>query len=185
MPGSYEDGLKAAIGELIAPVAPIFPSYHPDAADINEALDPLQGNVASCAVRAYAAGLLIRAAYPNPNLYQVEFGIDPEHGGTYQGSNGNYPLMGHAVSRLWSIERCRIVVETDNRGRIEVVSQDDRHDAYDWLQLDEGYQEYLRRASIETHINPKEVLAALQDSIAAYLCVMEDCADVLGPLPDA
>lgn len=185
MAGSYEDSLKAEVGELIAPIAPIFPTYHPDAADINEALDPLQGHVASCAARSYAAGLLIRETFSNPNLYQVDYGIDPDHGGIYKGNNGSYLLMGHVVTRLWVIERFRLVVETDSKGRLDVVPQDDRHDEYEWRPLDEGYREYLRRAGIDTVIDPKEVLASLQETIAAYRCVMEDCKDVLGPPPNA
>lgn len=42
------------IYETIAPIPGAMPGYHPDAADINEALDH---GVASCAARAFAATL--------------------------------------------------------------------------------------------------------------------------------
>ncbi len=151
---------RESVRRVVDPLRSIFPGYHPDAADINEALDL---GVASCAVRAFTAGLLLRQAFPNPTMYGVEYGFDKQHGGEYLGENGSYLLMGHAVVRLTTPAGFTHVVESDKRGTFAVVSPDEIHDRYAWEGLLEGYQDYLAQADMgEVEIDPAEVLTVVE-----------------------
>lgn len=157
--GSFE----TRVLEIVSPIADKMPLYHPDAADINEALDY---GVASCAVRAYAAGLLLRDAYPNEGLYTINFGFSPEHGGVYKGKNGNYVRMGHAVTRFWVPEQRPLIVESYNDSKMEITAVEDAHEDFLWWELNEGYKEYLERAGLEdVLVDPQEVLCFLKGEV--------------------
>lgn len=140
----------------------LMPEYHPDAADINEAIDH---GVASCASRAYAAALLLRHALPNENLYQIDFGYSPEHGGDYVGENGHYIKMGHAVTRLWVPEKTPVIVETFDDASIELVHPNDSHTNFIWNDkpndVHTGYREYLQIADLDPEIHPEEILTTM------------------------
>ncbi len=154
------DSMKNKILDIVGPLGHVFPEYHPDAADINEALDH---GVASCAVRAYASALLIRDAYPNSRLYNVGFGFDQAHGGDYKGENGTYLKMGHAVTRLWIPELPPLVVESYADVKLEVIPQRETHDSFSWHDPDEGYKLYLEQSDVtDVDIDPVEILRFLQ-----------------------
>lgn len=136
-----------------------MPTYHVDALDINESLDY---GVASCAVRAFAAGLLIRHQFPNDKLFQVEFGFAAEHGDVYEGKHGRYVQMGHAVTRLWVPEQPPLVVESFTDSKIEVALPEDRHEDFTWMELTRGYKRYLEIAGLEeVEVDPDEILKFL------------------------
>ncbi len=157
--------MNERILSIVEPVASIFPEYHPDAADINESLDPEHG-VASCAVRAYAGALLLRDAFPNESLYVIDFGYSPDHGGDFYGVNGKYLKMGHAVTRLWVPEQRPLLVESYSDAGIEVVSPNDTHSDYVWGELHNGYLEYLSKAGLDdVEVDPAEVLDHLKSKI--------------------
>lgn len=137
----------------------LMPGYHPDAADINEAIDH---GVASCAARSYAAALLLRHALPNDNLYQLDFGYSPEHGENYKGVNGEYIKMGHAVTRLWIPEQTPIIIETFDDASIELIHPNDTHAQFLWNNASAGYQDYLLKADLgDIEINPNEILKTM------------------------
>lgn len=151
-----------AVLKIVEPVAAKMPEYHPDAADINEALDY---GIASCAVRAYAGGLLLRHSYPNPNLYVIHFGFAPDHGGEFVGKNGTYVNMGHAVARFWVPEKRPLIIESYTNSSMEVVPPSDEHEDYSWMDLDEGYKTYLERAGLgDVEVDPEEILGFLLET---------------------
>jgi len=149
--------------DVAGQVVGVLPNYHPDAADINEALDD---GVASCAARAYAAGLLLRGAYPNPDLYDIKFGFAPEHGTEYAGREGTYVRMGHAVVRFSVLGYKPMIVETYTDGAVEVMSPTEVHEGYTWMELDDGYQTYLDKAELDLVIRPRELLSHLLRCVA-------------------
>lgn len=152
--------------EIVRPVASIMPYYYMDAADINGALDH---GVANCAARVYAAGLLMRQAFPNKNLYEISFGFSPIHGGLRKGANGQYIEMGHAVTRMWVPEMRSLIIESDNEGRLEVVFPEDKHDDYLWNTLGKGYINYLRLAGMgEVRVRRKEILGFLNRGVERW-----------------
>ena len=136
----------------------LMPGYHPDAADINEAIDH---GVASCAARSYAAALFLRHALPNEDLYRIDFGFSPEHGEDYQGENGTYIKMGHAVARLWVPEQTPVIVETFDDASIELIHPMDTHDSFIWDSATAGYKDYPERADVETVVEPPEILRTM------------------------
>jgi len=146
--------LDAAVGFI--PV--LMPGYHPDAADINEALDH---GVASCAARSFAAALLLRQALPNETLYGIDFGYSPEHGEDYRGVNGHYIKMGHAVTRLWVPEQTPVIVETFDDASIELMRPNDSHNSFIWNNPLLGYKEYLEKADIDVEIDQNEILRTM------------------------
>ena len=155
--------MKNRVFEIVEPLVDIFPEYHPDAADINESLDY---GVASCAVRAYASALLLNEIFPNKNLYDIQYGYSPEHGGEYQGNNGTYLKMGHAVVRLWIPGSQPLVVESYNNSAIEVVYPNETHGDYIWGDAQANYESYLEIAGQDDiEIRPKELLGCLKKLI--------------------
>ncbi len=136
----------------------LMPGYHPDAADINEALDH---GVASCAARSFAAALLLRQALPNETLYQIDFGYSPEHGDDYRGVNGHYIKMGHAVTRLWVPEQTPVIVETYDDASVELIRPNDSHNSFIWNSSLIGYEEYLQKADIDVEIDQSELLRTI------------------------
>lgn len=158
--------METRILEVISPIAQIFPGYNPNAADINESLDH---GVAGCAVRAYAAGLMIRQAYPNTSLYRVSFGFAPEHGRDYEGDHGPGVFMGHAVARLWIPERPGYIVESYNNASLEITKPGQEHDDYEWDQLTPGYRTYLERAGLgEVEVAEFDIMNCLLKRVAAF-----------------
>jgi hypothetical protein len=150
---------RETVLDIVEPVAYAMPEYHVYAADTAEALDD---GIASCGARAYASGLLLRHAFPNPNLYGIDFGFSPMHGGQYIGKQGEYIRMGHAVTRLWVPEQHPWVVESYTDSMIEVVPPKDVHDDFIWMDLHEGYREYLKRAGMgDVKVDPDKWLAIL------------------------
>lgn len=145
--------------EVVEPIAPKMPGYHPDALDINAALDD---GVASCAVRAYAAGLLLRRKFPNANLYRIDFGFASDHGTDFDGENGTYSKMGHAVVRFWFPEREPVIVESFTDAMLEVTAQSEVHQGFNWMGLDEGYRAYLDIVGLdEVEVDSEEILTIL------------------------
>jgi hypothetical protein len=136
----------------------LMPEYHPDAADINEAIDH---GVASCAARAYAAALLLRNVFPDNSLHQIDYGYSPEHGTDFAGLNGYYIKMGHAVTRIWLPKQNPIIVETYDDATIELIHPNSSHDSYIWNDASRGYQEYLNKADIDVEIRPNEILTVM------------------------
>jgi hypothetical protein len=133
----------------------VMPEYHPDAADINEAIDT---GVASCAARAYMSALLLRDALPNDRLYGIEFGYAPEHGEDFQGNEGAYIKMGHAVTRLYIPEQRPLIIESYTDGSMEVFPQDRNYDTFIWnINTKEGYEQYLAIADIDTSIRDADI----------------------------
>lgn len=152
--------MKPRIAEVVEPIAYMFPEYHPDAADINEALDH---GVASCAVRAYAGTLLLREAFPNKNLYSIDFGYSVEHGGDFHGTNGTYLKMGHAVARLWVPSMSPVIIESYSDSGLEVVEPNNTHDDFVWREPDEGYLAYLALAQLDDiEVDSQEILKLLK-----------------------
>ncbi|MCA9332903.1 hypothetical protein KDA00_03445 [Candidatus Saccharibacteria bacterium] len=145
--------------DTVSVLGETMPEYHPDAADINESLDH---GVASCAVRAYAAGLLLRQEFPNENLYVINFGFAHDHGCDFVGENGVYDKMGHAVVGFWVPEKPRLVVETYTDSKFEVIPENDTHEGFVWMGLTEGYREYLARVGHDDiEVDPEEILSFL------------------------
>ena len=145
--------------DVVSPVAMIFPGYHLDAADINEALDD---GVASCASRAFASGILLRDAYPNENLYEIKFGVAPEHATEYTGKNGDYVGMGHCVVSFCVPGSTPWIVDSYTDSTIEVVRPSEEHEGYEWAGLEEGYRAYLANAELgDVEVNTDELLAHL------------------------
>jgi hypothetical protein len=144
---------------VVSPLASVFPDYYHDVADINEALDH---GVANCAVRAYAGGLLLRDAYPNPDLYVIQFGIAPEHGTAHIGLNGVYTRMGHAAVRFHVPGNQPVVLESYADSMLEAVAPSEEHERQTLMGLDEGYRNYLDRAGLDdVEVEPSEVLRVL------------------------
>ena len=134
----------------------IMPDYHPDAADINEAIDT---GVASCAARAYMSALLLRSTLPNENLYGIEFGFAPEHGEDYVGEEGTYIKMGHAIARLYIPERRPLIIESFTDGSLEVISNDLDYQSFVWNANPKvGYEQYLEIADIDSAIHDDEIV---------------------------
>ena len=155
--------MKDSLFQVVDPLASIFPEYHPDAADINEALDH---GVASCAVRAYASALLLRDSFPNESLYVIDFGFSPEHGGDFHGANGKYLKMGHCVTRLWVPEQTPLIVESYNDGGIEIVEPNGSHFNFIWDNPNTGYLRYLTLANMDDiEVNSHEILHLLKSRI--------------------
>jgi hypothetical protein len=146
--------------DVVSPLATIFPYYNIDVSDINEGLDH---GTANCGMRAYAAGVLLRHAYPNKNLYVVDFGYGGEHGADHVGENGVYVHMEHAVARFTVPGYTPALVETtDQDGSISIISQNDRYDNFIWADLDRGYRKYLDLSGDEDiEIDPNEILSHL------------------------
>ena len=133
----------------------VMPDYHPDAADINEAIDT---GTASCAARAYMSALLLRDVLPNERLYGIEFGYAPEHGEDYEGNEGTYIKMGHAVTRLYIPERTPLIVESYTDGSMEALPQDLNYRSFIWnSNPQEGYEKYLAIADIDVAIHDDEI----------------------------
>ncbi|MHB1864665.1 MAG: hypothetical protein ACYCPS_00660 [Candidatus Saccharimonadales bacterium] len=153
----------ARLLDLVSPTARVFPEYFVDGADINESLDH---GAANCAVRAYAGGLLLRQAYPNPELYIIEFGFAPEHGQQHIGSYGNYTHMGHAAVRFYVPGNQPNILESYTNSMLEIVTPDDEHQRYIWNSLQEGYRAYLDLAGMDdVVIDPDEILRCLINKI--------------------
>jgi hypothetical protein len=147
---------KQLIEVATRPIAVVMPEYHPDAADVNEAIDT---GVASCAARAYMGALLIRDALPDKRLYAIEFGFDPHHGEDFKGSEGLYIKMGHAVTRLYIPERRPLILDSFDDGSMEVVPQDLNYDTFIWnMNPKKGYEEYLHIADIDSAIDDEEIV---------------------------
>lgn len=145
--------------DLASPVTVILPEYHVEQADINEALGH---GVANCAARAYAGGLILRHSYPNQDLYAIEFGFAPEHGGEHLGKNGVHTLMGHAAVRFSVHGSTPMVLESYKNSMLEVVSLSEEHEGYIWMDLDEGYRTYLERANVgDIEIDPDNILGGI------------------------
>ena len=144
---------------LAGPVAAVVPEYHVEEADINVALDLGIGN---CAVRAYAGGLILRHNYPNPDLYIIEFGFSPEHGGDHLGENGTYTRMGHAATRFTVPGSPPLILESYRDSGIEVIPPNDAHEGFTWMDLDDGYRAYLEESDcIDVLIEPDDILKNL------------------------
>jgi len=134
----------------------VMPDYHPDAADINEAID---NGTASCAARSYMSALLVRYALPNEKLYFIEFGFDPEHGSDYVGKEGTYLKMGHAVARFYVPEKPTLIIESYDDGSMEIKKQNSDHDSFIWsADPYEGYCNYLEKACLDVEVRNDEVL---------------------------
>ena len=146
-------------------IPPLMPDYHPDAADIHEALD---SGVASCAARSYAAALLLRHSYPNESLYSIDFGYSPEHGDDFVGTNGSYIKMGHAVTRFWIPEKEPIIFETFDDASIELVRPNDSHQNFIWETFTQGYTDYLKKADLDNILDDKEILACMFKRLKLY-----------------
>lgn len=154
--------MHESLWEITEQVVGIFPEYHPDAADINEALDH---GVASCAVRAYASGLLARHAFPNANILPIDFGWDPKHGGDFRGENGIYTNMGHAVTKVWVPGR-PLIVDSSKTGSMDVDDAVTSHADYVYHDLNVGYKHYLDIADLDdVEVDPEDVLAQIQKKI--------------------
>jgi hypothetical protein len=148
--------------DVVSPVAAILPNYHLEVTDINEALDYGE---ASCAPRTYAAGLLLREAYPNPDLYSIEFGFTDEHGQEHVGKNGTYTRMGHVAVRFFVPGSTPMIVES-HTSTLAVLPVNLRYSKFNWLGLDEGYRAYLDKAGFDdVEIVPNEVLSCLLKKI--------------------
>lgn len=148
-------GIVSEVERLTAPVADLFPEYHVDAADINEALDH---GVASCAVRAYACGLILERALPS-SLYTTEFGFASGHGGEFQGENGVYLGMGHAFLQVVVPEFKPVFVDSFTDQTIQTtLLPPDEYDDFMWYPVQEGYERYLEIADIDTEINTTDIL---------------------------
>lgn len=144
--------------DIAEDVTRIFPEYHPDAADINEALDH---GVASCAVRAYATGVLARHKFPNPDLYPIDFGWDPAHGGEFRGENGIYTNMGHAVLKVWAPGQ-PLVIDSNKDAGMDVDEPVTSHMSYVYHDLHKGYRIYLDIADLDDiEFDPENVLELL------------------------
>jgi len=144
--------------DVVNPLVEVLPRYHPDAADVNEALDD---GVASC-----AAGLLLQEAYPNPNLYDIRFGYAAHHAGDYVGEQGTYVRMGHAVASFCVPGSVPLVIESYTDGSIEVVTPTAEHDSYTWMGLEDGYRTYLAEADLaDVEVDPVEILSCLRTSL--------------------
>lgn len=149
---------REALLEVVAPIAKLFPEHHPAAADINEALDP-EVDMASCAVRAYGAGLLLRRAFPNPDLYQIDFGYADNHGKIFNSSKHQSVSvhMGHAACRFQVPGFRQLIIESDEDATIQVIPPLG-HENFVWKELTEGYTEYLQKAQIDdVVIDPDEI----------------------------
>ena len=148
--------LELIIQGATVAIPEIMPEYHPDAADVNEAIDT---GIASCAARAYMSALLIRRALPNTNLYGIDFGYASEHGEDYVGTEGTYIKMGHAVTRLYVPERPTLILESYTDGSLEIITQDQNYDSFIWnTDPKEGYLEYLTKADLEVEVNDSEIV---------------------------
>jgi hypothetical protein len=157
--------------DVVSPMAAILPEYYHDEADINAALDH---GVANCAVRAYAGGLLLRDSYPNQDLYVIEFGFAPEHGGEHLGENGLYTRMGHAATRFFVPGNSPMILESYTDSKLEVVTPSDEHVGYTWMSLDEGYRAYLDLAGHDDiEIDPDDILKLVQKRIEAEQLAIE------------
>ncbi len=134
----------------------VMPKYHPDAADINEAID---NGIASCAARSYMGALLVRRALPNENLYFIDFGFDPEHGSDYVGKEGTYLKMGHAVTRFYVPEKPTLIIESYDDGSMEIKKQNSDYDSFIWsADPYEGYCNYLEKACLEVEVINDDIL---------------------------
>lgn len=151
-------------------IVELFPKYNVDAADINESLDT---GVANCAVRAYAASLLLGLAFPNKKLFQIDFGYDTDlHGLTGQGKEGQHIIMGHAVVRVVLSEQRPSYLETYTDGGVEVNSTSDRFDTFDWYPPDVGYTKYLHEGGYgDVAVNPSDILRVIQLKTTDYLAI--------------
>src|SRR3990167_10320562 len=151
--------------DLAIPIAPILPDYYIEEADINAALDH---GVANCAVRAYAGGLILRHSYPTPDLYVVEFGFAPEHGGGHIGETGTYTHMGHAAVRFSVRGSDPMILESYRDSALVVSLPSDQHEGYTWMGLDDGYRAYLDRVdSSDIEIDPDDILKTILKKVEA------------------
>lgn len=158
--------LTNSLYRIIEPVPAIFPDYHPYALDINEALDPQYG-AANCAVRAYAAGLLIRNVYPTDSgLYNINFGIGPDHATDFESKDGEVTAwMGHAIIRVWVPEQDPLIIDSDKDAAMDIPPVNS-YQSYNWYDLDEGYRTYLAEAGHgDIEIDPDEILGFLNKRI--------------------
>jgi len=137
-------------------ISVVMPDYHPDVADVNEAIDK---GLASCAARSYMGALLVRRELQNENLYFIEFGFDPEHGSDYVGKEGTYLKMGHAVSRFYVPESPTLIIESYDNGAMEIMKQNSDYDSFIWsADPVEGYCNYLEKACIEVEVINDDIL---------------------------
>jgi len=148
--------LERIIEAATLAIPDVMPDYHPDAADVNEAIDT---GVASCAARAYLSTILLRGVLTNTSLYGIDFGYAPEHGDDYDGHEGTYIKMGHAVGRLYVPEKPPLILESYNDGSLEVVAQDPSYNSFMWSSDPKtGYREYLTKADLDVELNDNEII---------------------------
>ena len=161
--------MKRELDIICGTLVELFPKYDVDAADANESLDT---GVANCAVRAYVASLLLRLAFPNKELYQIDFGYDTDlHGLTGQGKEGQHIIMGHAVARVTQPERLPFCIETYTDGGIEVISTSDRFDMFEWFQPELGYYLYLYEGGYgDVEVDKTDILSIISSKISGFSC---------------
>jgi hypothetical protein len=146
------------------PIVNLFPHYHADAADMYEALDT---GTASCAVRAFAATLLLGVEFPNRKLYQIDFGYAPEHGSDYVSSSGeNCLLMGHCAARLWIPGYSPLVVDSFGDASLEAGEVPAEYEDFTWGVPALVYSDYLHKAQLEYRVDEFDILVAIYRKLA-------------------
>lgn len=146
---------RHTLQDIIRPLEKAFPKYNLQTSLLDVALET---RAANCAVRAYASGLLIRAAYPDTDQVQIQFGFDIKHGEDRVGLTGVRPLIGHTLLKVVDKQASKtaypMIIESYNNNESMVVQRPADMKRFEYHTLPSGYQLWLDQLGYDVSVDP-------------------------------